>query len=117
MSDRPPASEITEEELAALYQQLDDARTDAAKLRRVYEWSVARWEVERRRLAADIEWMRASVPPAELVSQLRETTREMSEAAPDSPGMSDWERRWADHFTAMGFRLKRAEEALGREVP
>lgn len=117
MIDRIPLESLTEEQLAALYDSIEATVEELQKLRRVYEWSVERWGVERRRLTADIEWMRASAAPEQLVSQLCEATTEMGNSDPGSPELDAWERRWANHFTAMGFRLKKAEEALGCDVP
>ena len=116
MSHRIPLGSLTEEQLAALYDAAESSAEELRKLRRVYEWSVERWGIERRRLTADIEWMRASAQPEALVSQLCEATMQMNHAEPGSPELDAWERRWADHFTGMGFRLKKAEEALGHSV-
>lgn len=116
MNDRIPLESLTQDQLDALYDSAESISEELHKLRRVYEWSVERWDVERRRLTTDIEWMRASAAPTELVSQLCEATTKMNHAEAGSPELDTWERRWADHFTVMGFRLKRAEEALGQSV-
>ncbi|MEV4784010.1 hypothetical protein AB0K53_00900 [Streptomyces tuirus] len=116
MSERIPLGSMTEEELAALYDSAESVNAELQKLRRLYEWSAKQWSVERRRLTADIEWMRASAAPAQLVSQLYEATTTMNHAEAGSPELDTWERRWADHFAAMGFRLMKAEEALGRSI-
>ena len=117
MNGRISLESLTADQLSALYDSFESTVEELQNLRRVYEWSVERWGVERKRLTADIEWMRASAPPEELVSQLCEATTEMGRSDPGSPELEAWEHRWADHFTAMGFRLKKAEEALGCSVP